>query len=178
MTFTVRQATLDDKLILESLIAEPARGLSRQDHTDEQIEAALGNAFGVDTQLIHDGTFFVVEAEGEMVACGGWRKRKTLFGADTRADRQPELLDPERDAAKIRAFFVRPSWARRGIGRLLLDRCETEARAAGYRNAELMATLPGRRLYKAMGYEGDEPIQYDLGKGVIIEFVPMKKVLV
>ncbi|MFN8475844.1 MAG: GNAT family N-acetyltransferase [Anaerolineae bacterium] len=177
MTFSLRHATLDDKPTLEALIAESARGLSRQDYTDEQIEACLGNAFGVDTQLIRDQTYFVVEADEEIAACGGWSKRKTLFGADTRPDREPELLDPAQDAAKIRAFFVRPAWARQGIGRLLLERCEAEARAAGFHKAELMATLPGRRLYKAMGYEGDEPIQYALGGGITIEFVPMRKSL-
>ncbi|HYO24290.1 MAG TPA: GNAT family N-acetyltransferase [Lacipirellulaceae bacterium] len=175
MTFSLREATLEDQAILEGLIAESARGLSRQDYTDEQIEAALHGAMGVDTQLIRDGTYFVVEAEGEIVACGGWSRRKTLFGADSHAARQSELLDPAHDAARIRAFFVRPAWARQGIGRALLERCEAEARAAGFRSAELMATLPGWRLYKAMGYEGETRIAYDLGGGITIEFVPMRK---
>ena len=177
MTFSLRKATLDDQPILEDLIAESTRGLSRQDYTDAQIEAALGTAMGVDTQLIRDGTFFVVEAAGAIVACGGWSKRKTLFGADGHAGRQSELLDPAHDSARIRAFFVRPAWARQGIGRALLQRCEAEARVAGFRTAELMATLPGRRLYQAMGYAEDERIEYDLGGGITIEFVPMRKQL-
>ena len=175
MGFSLRKATLDDRPILEGLIAESARGLSRQDYTDAQIEAALGTAMGVDTKLIRDGTFFVVEAEGEIVACGGWSKRRTLFGADGQAGRQSELLDPARDSARIRAFFVRPAWARQGIGRALLQQCEAEARAQGFRTAELVATLPGQKLYKAMGYEEEERIEHDLGGGITIEFVPMRK---
>ena len=177
MTFSLRNATLDDQPVLETLIAESARGLSREDYTERQIEAALGTAWGVDTQLIRDGTYFVAEADGEIVACGGWSRRKTLFGADRHSNRQPELLDPARDAARIRAFFVRPAWARQGIGRALLQRCEAEARAAGFRAAELMATLPGWRLYSAMGYRGEQRITHDLGGGVTIEFVPMRKEL-
>jgi GNAT superfamily N-acetyltransferase len=157
------------------LIAESARGLSRQDYTDEQIEAALGAAFGVDTQLIRDGTYFVACVGGAIVGCGGWSLRQTRFGGDRQPGRQAEILDPARDSARIRAFFVRPEWARRGIGRALLARCEAEARARGFRSVELMATLPGRRLYEAIGYAAGEPIQHPLGNGVTIEFVPMRK---
>jgi GNAT superfamily N-acetyltransferase len=175
MIFSLRKATLDDQPALENLIAESVRGLSRQDYTDAQIEAALGTAMGVDTELIRDGTFFVVEAEGQIVACGGWSKRGTLFGADRQANRQSELLDPSRDAARIRAFFVHPAWARQGIGRALLQQCEAEARAAGFRRAELMATLPGLKLYQVMSYEAEQPLEHDLGGGITIEFVPMRK---
>jgi len=175
MTFSLRKATPDDIPALEWLIAESARGLSCQDYTELQIEAALGTAWGVDSELIHDGTYFVAEAGGEIVGCGGWSRRKTLFGGDRGAGCQSEVLDPSRDSARIRAFFVRPDWARRGIGRALLDRCEAEARAHGFRSAELMATLPGQRLYRAFGYTGAEPVQYPLSGGVMIEFVPMRK---
>lgn len=175
--FTLRKATLEDRQALEQLIAESARGLGRHDYTAEQIDAALGTAFGVDTQLILDGTYFAVEADREMVACGGWSRRKTLFGSDSRPGREPMPLDPDRDAAKIRAFFVRPDWARRGIGRAVLERCEAEARACGFRSIELMATLPGRRLYEACGYRAADPIEYALPGGVRIEFVPMWKEL-
>jgi GNAT superfamily N-acetyltransferase len=175
MTFSLRKATLDDTAALESLIAESARGLSRQDYTDAQIEAALGTAWGLDTELVRDGTYFVAEAEGELVGCGGWSRRRTLFGGDRQAGRQSELLDPTRDSARIRAFFVRPGWARRGIGRELLRRCEAEARGEGFRSVELMATLPGVRLYRAMGYSGEERVVYALRGGVTIEFVPMRK---
>ena len=177
MTPSIRTATLDDRQTIDGIIAESSRGLSQQDYTAEQIEAALGTAWGTDTQLIRDGTYFVVEADGEIVACGGWSRRKTLFGSDARADREPDTLDPARDAAKVRAFFVRPRWARRGIGRALLERCEAEASEAGFRSTELMATLPGRRLYEACGYEAGEPIEYPLANGLTIQFVPMTKAL-
>src|SRR5688572_12943456 len=117
--FSFRKATLADVPAIERIIAESARVLTRADYSDAQIEAALGTAFGVDTELIRDGTYFVVEAEGEgIVACGGWSRRKTLFGGDGQQGRESEVLDPERESARIRAFFVRPDWARRGIGRL------------------------------------------------------------
>ncbi len=171
----LRQATLSDRDALEALIAESVRGLSREDYTQAQIEAALGTAFGVDSELIRDGTYFVAEAAGTPVGCGGWSRRKTLFGGDRQAGRASELLDPARDAARVRAFFVRPDWARRGIGRALLARCEAEALAAGFHTAELLATLPGERLYRAFGYAGEEPVEHTLPGGVLIVFVPMRK---
>ena len=157
------------------MIAASARELSRGDYTEAQIEAALGGAFGVDTQLIDDGTYFAVVAGDEIVACGGWSFRGTLFGADGHAGRSAAQLDPARDAARIRAFFIRPDWARRGLGRALLERCENAARARGFRRAELMATLPGHRLYKACGYAGEERRTYPLRDGVTIDFIPMSK---
>src|SRR5688572_3112511 len=142
----MRLATLMDRPALGRLIALSARGLSEA-YTEAQIEAALTGAFGVDSDLIRDGTYWVVEAEGEIVACGGWSRRKTLFGGDQQAGRQSELLDPARDAARIRAFFVHPAHGRKGLGRALLDKCEAEALAHGFRSAELLATLAGVRLY-------------------------------
>jgi GNAT superfamily N-acetyltransferase len=160
------------------LIAESARILCASDYTPAQIEAALGTAWGVDTELIRDGTYFVAEADGNIVACGGWSRRATLFGGDHQAGRQSRFLDPEHDAARIRAFFVRPGWDRRGIGRALLENCEAEARAHGFRSAELVATLPGHRLYKAFGYSGNDEIEYPLAGGLTISFVPMRKQLI
>ena len=173
--FSLRQATLEDIPVLERLIADSARGLSRHDYTQAQIEAAVGTAWGVDSALIRDGTYFVVEAGTQIVACGGWSRRKTLFGGDQQAGRQSELLDPARDSARIRAFFVHPDWARRGIGRALLERCEAEALACGFRSAELLATLPGHRLYGAFGYVGDDAAEYPLPGDLTIQFVPMRK---
>jgi GNAT superfamily N-acetyltransferase len=173
----LREARPVDVPVLERLIAESARALSRPDYTDAQIEAALGTAWGVDSELIRDGTYFVAEVAEAIIACGGWSRRKTLFGGDRQAGRQSELLDPSRDAARIRAFFVRPDWARRGVGRVLLERCEAEALAQGFRSAELLATLPGRRLYAAFGYAGGERVAYPLPGGITIDFVPMKKSL-
>ena len=173
--FALRRASLADAAAVESLIGESVRGLSRRDYTDAQIEAALGTAFGLDRELIRDGTYFVAEAANEIVGCGGWSRRKTLFGGDRQPGRTSELLDPARDSARIRAFFVRPGWARRGIGRALIERCEAEALAYGFRSTELMATLPGHRLYRAFGYIGDECMEYQLPGGVAIEFIPMRK---
>lgn len=174
-TFHLRLATLADKSELEQLIARSARELSKGDYTPEQIEGALRGAFGVDTQLINDGTYFVAQSGDKLVGCGGWSKRRTLFGGDARAERDAGLLDPATDAAKIRAFFVDPDCARQGIGRALLDRCEAEARAHGFKRYELMGTLPGVRLYRAYGYEGTEPVDHTLAPGLTIRFVPMHK---
>jgi len=174
-SFQLRLATLADKPELERLIARSARELSKGDYTPEQIEGALRGAFGVDTQLINDGTYFVAEAGGKLVGCGGWSKRRTLFGGDARAERDAGELDPATDAAKIRAFFVDPDCARQGIGRALLDRCEAEARRHGFKRCELMGTLPGVRLYRAYGYEGDAPVDYPLAPGLTIRFLPMSK---
>ncbi len=173
-TFSLRKATLEDRPALEQLIADSARGLS-PDYTAAQVEAALGSAFGVDSELIRDGTYFVAEADGRIVGCGGWSKRTTLFGGDAQPGRRSELLDPAGDSARIRAFFVHPDWARRGIGRAILEKCESEARAHGFKSAELLATLPGERLYRALGYHGAARIEHRLSAGVTIEFVPMKK---
>src|SRR6202167_5731941 len=142
MSYQLRNATRADQAALQRLIARSARELGAQDYRPEQIEGALLGAFGVDTQLIDDGTYFVVEADGKLVGCGGWSRRRTLFGGDRHRERDAAELDPKVDAAKIRAFFVDPDHARRGIGRALLERCESEARARGFRRLELMGTLP------------------------------------
>jgi GNAT superfamily N-acetyltransferase len=170
-----RRASADDIPAIERLVALATRELSRDDYSEEQIAAALGAALGVDSQLISDGTYFVAEAAGQVVACGGWSWRKTLFGSDGQADRQPESLDPARDAARIRAFFVHPAWARQGLGRATLDLCEAEARARGFTSAELMATLPGERLYRSCGYLPSGALHHTLPGGVDIRFVPMRK---
>jgi len=177
MTPVLRKATLDDIPALTALIAASARGLCGDDYTREQIEAALGSAWGVDTQLIRDGTYFVAAIATEIVACGGWSDRATLFGSDGQSGRSAERLDPRRDPARIRAFFVHPAWSRRGLGRAILERCEAEARAHGFAAAALMATLPGVRLYRGLGYAGDERIATALPGGLTIDFVPMRKAL-
>jgi len=173
--FTLRAATLSDLQALQGLIAESARELSVQDYSQAQVEGALRGAFGVDTQLIRDGTYFVAMAGDRIVGCGGWSRRRTLFGGDAGAERDASLLDPNRDAAKIRAFFVAPAFARRGIGRALLDRCEQAAAESGFSRFEMMATLPGQRLYAALGYAPGTPVDYVLEPGLTIRFVPMSK---
>jgi GNAT superfamily N-acetyltransferase len=171
----IRVAVMSDIPMLKQLIAASARGLACADYTPEQVEAALGTAWGVDTQLIQDGTYFVVTVGDHLVACGGWSRRGTPFGGDHFRDRDPGFLDPARDAARIRAFFVAPEWARRGVGSRLLERCETAAGHAGFIALELVATLPGHRLYRRHGYEGDQRVRYELPGGVPIDFIPMRK---
>jgi GNAT superfamily N-acetyltransferase len=175
---TLRKATTADIPALDALIARSARGLSTGDYSQAQIEGALRGAFGVDSQLLADETYFVVENSGETVGCGGWSFRSTLFGSDARADRDSSILDPKTQPAKIRAFFVDPAHARRGIGSQLLEHCESQALAYGYREVELMATLPGARLYAARGYSPGSRLHFDVGSGERIEFIPMRKPLV
>jgi len=178
MAISLRKATLADILRIEALIARSARGLSAGDYRPSQVEGALRAAFGVDTQLLADQTYFIAEEGGRFAGCGGWSYRSTLFGGDARAGRDSSTLDPRTQPAKIRAFFVDPICARRGVGSLLLEHCENEARAHGFTQTELMATLPGVKLYAARGYVGSPMVHFDLGSGESIEFIPMRKVLV
>jgi GNAT superfamily N-acetyltransferase len=175
---TLRQATPADVVELNALIARSARGLSSDDYSQAQIERALLGHFGVDTQLLADRTYFVVEEAGQIVGCGGWSFRSTLFGGDAGPGRDSTALDPATQAAKIRAFFVDPGHARRGIGSLLLEHCEHQARARGFTRVELMATLPGVKLYAARGYAGSTKARFEIGSGESIEFIPMHKSLV
>lgn len=178
MTWHLRQATAADAAQIQELIGRSIRALGAADYSSEQIEGALKGAFGLDSQLIADGTYFVVESQGRLIGCGGWSYRRTLFGGDAGAGRDAGALDPGTEAAKIRAFFVDPEAARRGVGSALLDHCEAEARRHGFRRAEMMATLPGKRLYEARGYVPGDKVHYPVGPGVAIEFVPMSKRLV
>jgi GNAT superfamily N-acetyltransferase len=171
----IRRATLDDCPLLEALIARSIRQLGIRDYTTNQIEAALKGAFGVDTQLIRDGSYYVRETPDGIVGCGGWSRRRTLFGGDAHAQRDASELDPALDAARIRAFFVDPAMVRQGIGSQILERCEADALSYGFRRLELMATLPGVRLYAARGYEALEPVSYPLTPLLSIEFVRMIK---
>ena len=175
MNLTLRPAVMEDVPVLAALIAASVRILQAQDYTASQRESALISVFGVDTQLIADGTYFVGEVDGAIVACGGWSKRKTLFGADHCAGREDSLLDPELDAAKIRAFFVHPDWARRGIGSRVLEACESAAAAAGFTRFEMGATLTGVALYKARGYREVEEIGVPLENGEFLQVVRMEK---
>jgi GNAT superfamily N-acetyltransferase len=176
LDYQLRLATLEDEPALRELIARSIRDLGAGDYTPAQIEAALLGAFGVDTALIRDQTYFaVIDDADEIVGCGGWSRRRTLFGSDTRASRDDSWLDPTSDAARIRAFFIDSRHARRGLGRLLLERCEAEAMRAGFSEFALMATLPGKRLYENSGYIAEAPIEHPLPGGLHITFVPMKK---
>ena len=173
----IRKATMGEREAIRRLIAESARLLSREHYSDTQIETAIATVFGVDTDLIEDGTYFVVEVEGQLGGCGGWSKRKTLFGGDQYSSRDAGYLDPQSEAAKIRAFFIHPDHARKGIARAILSRCEDEARAQGFRALELMATLPGIEFYKSCGFVETGALDLDLTDTVKIELVPMRKEL-
>ncbi len=176
MQFGLRAATLDDRAAIRTVIERSARGLSAE-YGSEQIEAALQAAFGVDSQLIADGTYFVAEAAGRIAGCGGWSRRRTLYGGDAHPKRDGSMLDPAHQAARIRAFFVDPDFARKGLGSFLLAHCEAKAAAAGFNRFELMATLPGVKLYENRGYFGNEMIELEVGRGITIKLMPMSKTL-
>ena len=171
----IRKATLADVPAIKRLIATSARVLGTGDYTAVQIEAALLGVWGVDTELIRDETYFVGEADNELVLCGGWSRHATLFGGDAYALRESRLLDPRSEAARVRAFFVHPNWARRGLGSRLLGLCEREAKAAGFVGAELVATLPGERLYARHGYIATGRRSDTLPGGISIDSVPMRR---
>jgi GNAT superfamily N-acetyltransferase len=174
----LRAATAGDLEAIRSLIAASVRGLQHE-YSEDQREQALVSVFTPDTQLIADGTYFVLQAEdGSLAACGGWSWRKTLYGGDRHhASRDGAPLDPATDAAKIRAFFVHPDWARRGLGTLLLEACEHAAWDAGFRRAEMGATLSGVPLYERHGYRRVAEILVDLPGGEKLPVVRMEKML-
>jgi GNAT superfamily N-acetyltransferase len=148
-----RLAMPSDVPTLRDLIEQSVRTLSVRYYTAPQIESALRYLLGPDTQLIADRTYYVIESEeGTLAAAGGWSYRRTLFGGDQVKAAEDPLLDPARDAARIRAFFVHPAWARHGLARRLFDQCAADAAEAGFRSLELMATLPGESLYRALRF--------------------------
>jgi len=175
MGFVSRLATLNDVSDLQSLIALSVRGLSIGYYSPEQIESSIKHIFGIDTQLIQDGTYYLIENEGTIVACGGWSKRNTLYGGDQFKAEADPLLDPAIDAARIRAFFVHPDWARKGLGRMMIDLCENAAIQYGFTRFELGSTLPGEPLYLVMGYQRIEQVNVALADGEILEVIKMGK---
>jgi GNAT superfamily N-acetyltransferase len=181
MNFHIRKAVPADVPRLREVIDASVRGLQSGDYSPAQIEGALQSVYGVDSQLIADGTYFVAEmveagaTKPAIVACGGWSKRKTLYGGDQYAQREDSLLDPARDAAKIRAFFVHPDWARRGIGTLILEACETAAREACFTRLEMGATLSGVAFYRAKGYTALANLEVRLSNGAALPIVRMAK---
>lgn len=185
----LRLAVPEDVPVLGELIETSVRGLQTADYTPAQIEGALKTVFGVDSQLIADRTYIVAEAprvqkgsprpdapsERMIVGCGGWSRRKTLYGGDHWAGREDSLLDPERDAAKIRAFFVHPRWARQGVGSMILEACEAAARAAGFSRYEMGATLTGAKLFGVKGYTAQKLIFLPLPNGETLRVIHMEK---
>jgi GNAT superfamily N-acetyltransferase len=181
-SFTIRPAVSADIPVLRDLIDASVRRLQSGDYSPAQIDSALRTVFGVDSQLIADGTYLLVETvpadadkKSVIVACGGWSKRKTLYGGDRWRERQDDMLDPAVDAAKIRAFFIHPDWARQGIGTLLLDACESAARVAGFTYFEMGATLTGAKLFQKRGYAPVERLEVPLEGDITMPIIHMVK---
>lgn len=162
---------------MTALIHASVRGLSRGFYTDEQVESAIRHVFGVDTVLVDDGTYFCVMAGETIVGCGGWSRRQTHYGGDHAKHESDALIDPATDPARIRAFFVHPDWARRGIGRMLLDACADAARSAGFRALMLVSTMPGEPLYRAYGFAPVEEMNLSLPDGVTLPLLRMVRAI-
>jgi N-acetylglutamate synthase-like GNAT family acetyltransferase len=190
VAFSIRKAQPADVPVLEALIDRSVRVLQSKDYTPSQLESALATVYGADSQLIADGTYYAVETEAacdlrtgskdtsvstQIAGCGGWSKRKTLYGGDQWTGREDSLLDPQKDAAKIRAFFVDPDWVRHGIGTLILKACEAAAIAEGFRRLEMGSTLTGVAFYRALGYLEREKLAVPLKNGESLPIVRMEK---
>ena len=175
LSSSIRLATIADVPALQELIELSARNLSVGFYTPAQIDSAVKHVFGVDTQLIADSTYYVITGEAGPVATGGWSARRTLYGGDQMKSAEDPMLDPATDAARIRAFFVHPDWARRGLAKQIYLACEEAACAAGFRQLELMATLPGEPLYRTLGFTAVEHQVTTVADGVAIPFVRMMR---
>jgi GNAT superfamily N-acetyltransferase len=175
MTWTPRLACEADVPALGLLIPLSVRALQAAHYSSAQIDAALGPIFGVDRQLIRDGTYFVVEDSGQIVGCGGWSRRKSLFGGDDARAQEDEALDPRVDPARVRAFYVHPAYARRGIGRSIMVACERAILKAGFRAVEISATLTGEPLYASFGYRAVEYYDIPMAGGLKLPVVRMAR---
>jgi len=183
MTFSTRAENLweprlareEDVPQLETLIPLSVRALQASFYSPAQMNAALGTIFGVDRQLIRDGTYFVVEMEGQIVGCGGWSLRRSLYGSDRERRGEDPRLDPASDPARVRAFFVHPEFARRGIGRSIMDACKKAIVAAGFRKIEIVATLAGEPLYASFGCKVVERFEIPMANGLRLPVVRMAK---
>jgi GNAT superfamily N-acetyltransferase len=173
----LRLAQMEDIPALEELLARSVRGLSVGYYTWRQIESALVHIFGIDTQLILDGVYYVAQSEGRIVGCGGWSRRRTLYGGDQTKSGEDSILDPRTEAARIRAFFIDPDYARRGIGRRIIEACESAAGDAGFKTLELGATLPGEPMYRALGYAPFERVEEIMPDGEVLALVKMRKTI-
>lgn len=170
----VQLSTLEQVPMLNELIVESARQLSKGFYTEQEAESAIQYVFGVDTALVKDGSYFTATLDGTLAGCGGWSRRRTLYGGDQRLIGGDEFLNPEKDAARIRAFFIAPSAARQGVGRAIFEACKQAALAQGFSSLELMATLPGVPFYKVLGFEKVEEVVDTLPDGVAIRFERMR----
>ena len=174
-TVSLRIATIADIPELSRLISDSARELSRGFYTVAEAESAISYVFGVDSALVNDGTYYVATLDGVLAGCGGWSRRNTLYGGDQRPVGSAALLDPATEPARIRAFFVAPTAARKGVGRAILEACTAAALRAGFRSLTLMATLPGVPFYAALGFHADEDVVDALPDGTMLKFVRMSK---
>ncbi len=177
MNGALRLATLEDVPTLEVLIPLSVDGLQAAFYSAEQREAAAGVIFGVDRQLIRDGTYFVVEAESGIIGCGGWSRRKAVFGGDRERAGESASIDPRTEPARIRAFFVHPAWARRGVASVILRECEAAMQAAGFARATMVATLAGEPFYVRRGYRVDERYEIPLRAGLTLPVIRMSRPL-
>ena len=171
----LRHATPADIPAITALIDASVRGLSQAHYSPAEIEESLVSVFGVDSQLIADGTYFVIECDGALAASGGWGKRSTLYGGDQVKGAADPLLNPAVDAARIRAFYVAPQFARRGLARMLYTACEAEALAAGFRRFQLGATLPGVPLYEKLGFRALRDVPTPMRNGLSLRIVQMER---
>jgi GNAT superfamily N-acetyltransferase len=177
MALTHRIATLDDLPALHAVMRLAIEHLQTGFLSPDQVRASH-SVMGLDTQLVKDGTYLIVEQDGEIAGCGGWSYRATLYGGDASiVARESEVLDPARDAARIRAMYTNPAFARRGIGRRVMELCEAAARDAGFRRAELMATMAGVPLYRSCGYEPIEEVLSAPVEGVRVPLLRMGKTI-
>ncbi|MDY7085600.1 MAG: GNAT family N-acetyltransferase [Actinomycetota bacterium] len=176
MSLTSRVATRDDVELLNGLVELAIAELLKGFLDDDQIHSSKA-IMGLDTQLIDDGTYFVIESDGEPVGCGGWSRRATLYGGDHSATRDSALLDPAKDPAKVRAMYTHPGFTRRGVGRMILGLCERAAAAEGFTRLELMATLAGEPLYRSYGFAEVERVE-DARGGAPVPIVRMRKDIV
>lgn len=173
--FSLRLANLADAPAIESLIPLSVHALQAEHYSPAQMAAALGPVFGVDRALIADGTYFVADASGVVIGCGGWSRRQAQFGGDRTRSGEDGYLDPARDAARVRAFFVHPDWARRGVGTAILRASEDAVRAAGFKRIMMVATLAGEPLYARHGYVAEERYNVPLRDGLALPVVRMGK---
>lgn len=178
MQLTIRKASCEDIPGLEALISNSVKNLQAAYYSREQMDGALGTVFGIDSQLIKDGTYFIAEVESNIVGCGGWSQRRTLFGGDKTQNKEDDLLDSLHEPARIRAFFVHPAWARRGIGSKIMAACEAAAIAVGFSRLELVSTLAGEPLYKAHGFYDVEHFEISLPNGASLPVIRMSKQIV
>jgi GNAT superfamily N-acetyltransferase len=171
----LRVATPDDEAAVAALMKASAEVLFPRDYDEQQAASAVEYVAQVDRTLLEDGTYFVLETGGELVGCGGWSRRDKLYTGSGDSAGDDRLLDPAREPARVRAMFVRADWTRRGLGRRILDACEAAARAEGFTQLSLVATLPGLPLYRAYGFRDVEQQNVVMPDGVAIPCVAMEK---